>query len=304
MHRGLLLAMLLTALVGVAGTSKRLILKDGSYQSVQKYEIQGDNVHYLSAERNEWEDIPNSMIDWDATKQYEQNLERKSAAEQKPSPEEQAKIRAQEAAKARTPEVAPNLKLPESGGVFALDEKGGKAQLVELTVHSSHDVGHTARDVFFKKVNPLAGRKVTIELNGAHAPIRISTPRPIFYLNPNKDPDTGEKLDIVSPRTTADAYRYALVKVESNRNDRLVATVTTDVAEQQTQNEKLIPVIAQLASGGIWVQIEPKLDLVPGEYVLVEMTGEATFSAYVWDFGIGGSGDTKPATKKSGKNKH
>ncbi len=51
--------------------TKRLILKDGSFQPVVKYEIQGDNVHYLSAERYEWEDVPSSLVDWDATKKYE-----------------------------------------------------------------------------------------------------------------------------------------------------------------------------------------------------------------------------------------
>ena len=49
-------------------TGKKLMLKDGSFQLVREYEVDGDRVRYFSIDQRDWEEIPASLVDWDATK--------------------------------------------------------------------------------------------------------------------------------------------------------------------------------------------------------------------------------------------
>src|ERR1700722_14065829 len=68
-----LLALLLALPAHAQDLSRRLILKDGSYQLVTQYEVKGDRVRYMSAERDEWEEIPSALVDWPATEKYEKD---------------------------------------------------------------------------------------------------------------------------------------------------------------------------------------------------------------------------------------
>ena len=55
-------------------TNHRLILKDGTYQLVRKYEVVGDRVRYISIERGgEWEELPEDLMDWEATRKWERD---------------------------------------------------------------------------------------------------------------------------------------------------------------------------------------------------------------------------------------
>src|SRR5690349_2966460 len=202
-----------------ADATKRLILKDGSYQIVSKWEIQGDRVHYYSAERDEWEDVPNAMIDWKATDQYE-----KDRQAQKNSPEAQALDRELEQERqeeeAKSPSVAPGLRLPKEGGVYALDTYLGEPQLLPLDQSSGQVNKNTKRNILRGAINPVAGSKMTIELAGARAKIQVHASLPAIYVNldSNDEDDSPQNTSEKAPAQLPwDRFRIVRVQVKGDK---------------------------------------------------------------------------------------
>jgi hypothetical protein len=138
--------------------AKRLILKDGSYQLITKYEVHGDRVHYFSAERDDWEDVPNSMVDWDATARFERD---RAAGEPAPEAVQLDREIAEErkAEEAKSPEVAPGLRLPEDGEVFLLDTFKTEPELVELQQNNAEVNRDTRHNILRAAIDPVASSK-------------------------------------------------------------------------------------------------------------------------------------------------
>jgi len=269
--------------------AQRLILKDGTYQLVMKYEVQGDRVHYLSAERNEWEDVPKDLVDWPATEQFA-----KERAAGKPAPEAAAIDKELEAERkaeeAKTPQVAPGLRLPEDGGTMLLDTYRGQPDLIELQ-QSTGDINHNTKgNILRAAINPIASAKQTIEVPGQHAKVQAHLGMPSIYVNVNQDPGDDNSADKPQHAMKGEEPelpwdRFKIVRMQAKNGKRVVGDIKVAVYGKVSQEQNLVPTNAEQLTGG-WVKVTPTSELAPGEYAVVEMLGKEGMNLYVWDFGV------------------
>jgi hypothetical protein len=277
--------------------AKRLILKDGSYQSATKWEVNGDRVRYYSAEREEWEEVPNALVDWTATNQYEKDREAgKPAAEAVALDKElEAEKKAEEL---RSPQVAPGLHLPDDGGVVLLDTYQGSPELVELQQNGGEVNKNTKGNILRAAINPIASSKQTIELAGVHAKIQAHAVVPSIYLNvQQQDQDQDANPNAAEPKAEKRQKaqgaqepgmpwdRYNLVRMQSKNGKRILGDIKIAVYGKTSQEAKYVPATSDQLTGG-WVKITPSQPLEPGEYAVVETLGKEGMNLFVWDFGV------------------
>ena len=311
--------------------ARRLILKDGSYQSVTKYEVKGNRVRYLSAERNEWEELPTSLVDWPATEKYEKDRAAGASVPEAAALDKELEAESELNA-ARLPEVAPGLRLPEDSGVFLLDNYKGEPQLVEVQ-QTAGDLNQNRKgNIFRGALNPVASAKQTIELEGEHAKTQSHVDVPSIYINVDQGPDQpesaasqkegdkGEGTGRAAPQTPQQPQqpqqpsvpfdRYRILRAQTKGGKRILGDVKRAVTGKVSQEQHFVKTTINRVSGG-WLKVTPTESLAPGEYAVVEMMGKEGMNLYVWDFGVNPNApananpwkpDARPARSEAQKN--
>ncbi|MBI2682790.1 MAG: hypothetical protein HYX26_06165 [Acidobacteriales bacterium] len=279
-----LLAIAVMTLMGATtqaqARNKRLVLTDGSYQPVSQYELKGDRVRYLSAERHEWEEVPASMVDWAATERF--NSGQQSEAEAKDKEIEEAEKKEEEST---SPLVAPGIKLPAEGGVFLLDQFQKTPDLVEMTQNGGEINRQKGKNILRSVINPLpTGITQSIELKGGRAGLQAHTGQLLLFVNVEYGDDgqsgAGEKISYI-----AKDQRYKIIRLQKKGERRVAANIKIGFTGKMNEKRDVVGArVEQFTSD--WIRVVPDTPLAPGEYALVEMMTPEQMNLFVWDFGV------------------
>lgn len=312
----LLVSTICAALPALAQTPKqRLILKDGSYQVVTKYERAGDRVRYFSAERGQWEELPADLVDWAATEKWAKDHvpgAEPSAEPVAPSIPAAADIDKEELQeRARTPYVAQDLRLPDEDGVWALDTFHDQPELVTLTQNTGGVNSQPSHNVLRAALDPVGGIKQNIQIAGAVSKVKLHINDPALYVS---IPGADDNQEAVSSAVTVETHgagsikdknslssantQYAIVRVRSNfkKDYRVVSGIKIGVGGKVMQTIDVMPTTAQILPGNRWIKLTPQEPLTIGDYALMELLGAGEVNLSVWDFSIDPQGpDNKNA---------
>ncbi len=251
------LALLFLILAATAfGAQIRLYMKDGTWQPVREYEVKEDRVRFYSTEREEWEEVPLELVDIARTKREVADREAAVKADAKAQAEEDAALDA--AAKAVEA-------VPTANGVYYVHGE----KLDPIKQAESKLVGNKGRKTL-QILSPLpmiTGRQ-TVELDGEASNLRLTEPRPEFFIRLTED------------------ERFGIIKLGHKKGARIVETIeTVQLTKEATEKHDDVPTFRK-QEGDALFKIWPENDLEPGEYALIEYT-ENKINMQVWDFGIG-----------------
>jgi hypothetical protein len=258
-----LAGLILTPLTLQAAAIK-LFLKDGSYEMVKSYEVRGDRVRYYSLDRSDWEEIPKSLVDFEATERAE--AEKKAdQAKQLKAAEELANQRFEIPAN-NGYQIQPGIRLPGDAGVYAFDG----ARVIHLIQDPAKVVTDKKRVALIMVMpGPLLKKQALVVLPGAKAAVRITVPDPVFYV---QDTDNW-------------AMRAQLLPLNQKKESRVVEKIQSGIGLGNSGERRTdIPLERKQLAAGVY-ELKPTQPLDSGEYALGEMLDQK-LNINVWDFGI------------------
>ncbi|HLG97271.1 MAG TPA: hypothetical protein VKX49_13250 [Bryobacteraceae bacterium] len=255
--RHYLTRILLVLLASAAGlmAAVRLYMKDGSYQIVREYQVQGDRVRFYSTDRDDWEEVPASLVDLDKThgeiKAREEETKANAAAN---AAEEKAELEAQK-------EVE---RIPQQNGVYLIEEN----KLTPIKPAEAKVVTDKKRTILkLMSPVPLVSGKATLELDGGHAATGTANREPEFYIRLEND------------------ERFGIVRLSEHKGNRIVEKITIiPVTKEAMEQPDLVDTFRKQEADGLF-KIWPEKPMPPGEYAVVEYT-EGKVNMRVWDFFI------------------
>jgi hypothetical protein len=279
----------------------RLFLKNGTYQSVLSYKVHGDVVEYRSAERNgELEEVPLKLVDLPATiAWYREHIE--GAA----PPQEQRPVLSPELAKeeadraALTPEVAPNLRLPEETSVLVLDTFEATPELVPLPQQGTDLNKETAHGVLKQAINPSSAPHRILEIPGSLSDIQLHVSEPVFYVRVGNDRgDVGGGGIVVdthgasdnsvrdTPAGGAAGSSYVIERLDARQDSRVADSFRIALLNSGKKQPDVIETRQEDLPGDHWMKLTPTQPLEFGEYALIEVVSDHEVNLNVWDFGV------------------
>ena len=268
---------------GIAGPrGLKLVLADGTYQRVREYQRNGDHVRYYSVERGDWEELPASLVDWDATAKA-------AEADSKDSAALLAKVHKLEESKrmdnvgdvdASLP-VGQGAFLPQGEGMFLVE--GASIRVLDQVSSDAKTDKARAIEQVLSPVHLVPGKKNLI-LAGAHAAVRLKAKSPEFYLREAPpDPERSSQVQ-KSSRPGENGPDVQLIQTKVRHSSRLIESISSYFPGVASEKVKTISLQRWEVAGDVY-RFTLGEALPPGEYVLAEMLPSG-INVYVWDFGV------------------
>jgi hypothetical protein len=276
----------------------RLFLKDGSYQVVLSYKVVGDVVRYRSAERNgETEDVPLKLVDLPATERWKrEHTEGQAASDNRVvlSPELEKE---EQERRALTPEVAPDLRLPEEDSVLALDTFRATPELVPVPQVGSDLNKETAHAVLKSAINPASSPHRILDVQGFRSDIQLHVAEPVFYVRVGDEGAVsggGAALTVEThgatgretPAGGSSESGYVIERLDPRQDVRVVDSFRIWQLGTGKRQPDVVEMKQEVLPGGHWMKLTPEQPLEFGEYALIEVLSDHEINLNVWDFGV------------------